>query len=775
MKPSRVMQLVWSFEIGGAENFVLNLVRKTDRSRYEPSICVFAEDGPLREQAEALGVPVFRIKPGSVPVTALRLIRLLRAERPDLIHAHSIAPGFYGAVAGALCRIPVLTTRHGRPEDSAKPSLTRMISTRFTDRFVAVSEEVRRLLISMTKIPAEKIFSIVNGIDTQRFAGTRNTALRAEFGIPENAFLFGTVGRLNHTKAQDLMIHALKTLRDQGADARLVIAGDGDRREKLDHLIAELQLQDRARLLGARHDVPAILRGLDAFVLSSVDEGVPLSLLEAMAAGLPCVATAVGGIPEVISHEHNGLLAPAGDAAALAAAMQRLLDEPDLRRHIAANGAETVRTRFSIETMVQSYCRHYDDLLQESGRTPCAAPQLPSPGRLARIACAVVSLATDAAVDRPILVLESDDWGVAAVPSHETYRQLVHNRVVFPENPWSSDTLETPDDIAALREILLPRPDANGRPLPVTANFIVANPDFSGITSERLPFIPLNSNHPNNPITQQLRHAWKQAVADRILAPAYHGLRHLAPDALCRLWAQNDPWTKQCFKHNTPPLGLTTPPATLLLSEYMRATGSPPRLQPRSAEEQTRIVNQGVAIFRAIFGHPPDSTAAPHYLWNRATEQAWRQAGIRAIQAANRHPDIRRSFGFLNARRIALGRRTREGMVYLTRNCRFEPALYGNTAATAFARVRKLFAARRPAVLGCHRINFTASIFPERRRQTLIQLAALLDLVREKYPDVIFMTSGELGALLLAQPPGAPVGAVCSRLLLAARCKGADK
>lgn len=772
MTPVRVIQLVWSFEIGGAENFVLNLVRKMDRSRYEPSICVFAEDGPLRAQTEALGVPVFRIKPGSVPLTTLRLLRLLRAERPDLIHAHSIAPGFHAAAAGALCRIPVLTTRHGRPQESAKRSLRRAISIRFTDRFVAVSEEVRSLLISMTKIPEEKIFSVVNGIDTERFTGPRNLALRAELGIPDNVFLFGTVGRLSRVKAQDKMIRALKAVIDQNGDAYLVIAGDGPWREKLERLITELGLENHAHLLGARHDVPAILRALDAFVLSSVDEGTPLSLLEAMSAGLPCVATEVGGIPEVIIHEQNGLLAPPGDTDTLSAAMQRLLTDPDLRRRLAANGIETVRARFSLETMMQAYYRHYDALLQTGVREQGFTAELPCPGKLARRACAVIGLASDAAINRPILVLESDDWGRAATPSLETYQELVRRGAISAENPWSSDTLETPDDLAALREVLLPRPAADGRPLPITANFIVSNPDFAAISAEHLPFIPLDADEPNNPITRELRDAWKQAIADRILAPAYHGRWHLAPDALCRLWAEGEPAVTQCVERNTPPPGLSSGPATRLLSEYVRAIGTPPRLRPREAEEQIRIVNQGVAIFRAIFGHPPDSTAAPHYLWDRATEQAWHQAGIRAIQAANRHPDIRRRFGFFSARRTALGRRTPAGMVYLTRNCRFEPALYEDTAAAAFARVKKLFATQRPAVIGCHRINFTGSIFPARRQQTLAQLARLLDLVREKYPDVIFMTSGELGARLLTQPVGAPLGTLVSRFLHTAGLKG---
>ena len=367
MKPARVMQLVWSFEIGGAENFVLNLVRKMDRSRYEPSICVFAEDGPLREQAEALGVPVFRIKPGPVPMTTLRLIRLLRAERPDLIHAHSIAPGFHAAVAGAFCRIPVLTTRHGRPVEAAKRSLMRTLSNRLTHRFVAVSEDVRRLLITQAKIPQEKIFTVVNGIDTERFTGPRNTALRAELGVPDTAFLFGTVGRLSHVKAQDKMIRAMNVLCGQGADTHLVIAGEGESRNALEGLIAELGLAGRVQLLGARNDVPALLRAFDAFVLSSLTEGLPLSLLEAMSASLPCVATTVGGIPEVITHEQNGLLAPPGDVDALSAAMGRLIAEPDLCKRIASEGTKTINARFTLESMMDTYYQHYDAILKKGG------------------------------------------------------------------------------------------------------------------------------------------------------------------------------------------------------------------------------------------------------------------------------------------------------------------------------------------------------------------------------------------------------------------------
>ena len=186
-----------------------------------------------------------------------------------------------------------------------------------------------------------------------------------------------------------------------------------------------------------------------------------------------------------------------------------------------------------------------------------------------------------------------------------------------------------------------------------------------------------------------------------------------------------------------------------MLSEYVRADGG--RLAPRPAEEQRNIVNRGVDIFRSLFGRGPRATVAPHYLWDGATECAWRDAGIRVVQAVNRHLRARSPFGFLRVPRFSTGRRSPAGLLYLARNCRFEPVLYGDTAEKTFRQVRMAFETHRAAIISSHRINFSGRLFPERRDRTLWQLGALLDMIVDRYPETEFLTSAALAQRILRE------------------------
>lgn len=751
--PARVLQLLWSLDIGGAEKFVMNFVRHLDRSRYAPSICVLDADGPLRTEAESLGVPVFRLRRGPVPVLIARLLNVVRRWQPDLIHAHSLAPGFYGALAGALSRTPVLTTRHGRPEESAEKSIVRTLSYRFTDRFIAVSDQVRQLLIDVSAAPAERFYTVLNGIDTAHFADARDAGLRAELGIPESSFTFGTVGRLGVSKAQHIMIDAMKSLTDRGEDAFLVIAGDGPLRQELEQQVSELRLESHVRMLGNWHNVASLLKCLDAFVLSSIDEGVPLSLLEAMAAGLPSVVTHIGGIPEVVTDGTHGLMVPVKDTQAFAAAMERLMSEPELRTRLGKAASELVRARFDIEHMMREYYRHYDAVLCRRGKSPShphTTFSLPAPGRLARYAFATANVLSDANLDSPTLVLESDDWAQSAMPDREVYEELIHVGAVSRGNPWATDALETVEDIDALCDVLRRYPDSQGRPLPITANFIVSNPEFAVLESTNgkdLPFIALDADAENNPVSRVLTEAWRTAAAAGFIVPEYHGLWHIAPEALRALWQAGNRTVRECVRRGARPPGLTSSEGTAMLSEYLFQNGTAAALRPRPFEEQRKTIREGIAIFESVFGHGPRSTVPPHYLWDATTERVWREVGIRSVQAANRRLDARSALGFLCAPRIATGRRSPAGLIYLTRNCRFEPAVYDDNAHTVFRSIRTAFETKRAAIVGCHRINFSGKIAPQQRTKTLGELGKLLNRVRQEYPNVRFMSSAELASI----------------------------
>jgi len=369
MSRIRVIHLLWSFEVGGAEKLLVTFVRHLDRARYEPAVCVFAENGPLREEMETLEAPLFTVRRASVPGTMWRVAKVMRRFKPHLIHGHSIGPAVYAALGGLLTRAPVLTTWHGQPVHSQSWSFARMLFNRLTDRFVAVSDDVRQRLVADADVAPEKTCTIVNGIDFSPLNGARDAGVRKKLGIPADAFLFGTVGRLHYIKVQSRMLIALRKLLDKGHNAYLVLAGEGEMRGELERAIADLSIERRAKLLGTWHEIPALLRALDGFLLSSDREGVPLSLLEAMGAGVVPISTAVGGIPDIISHEGSGLLVAPGDVAGLGAAMERLITEPDLRQRLGVEAARSVRARFSLERMMDAYCKEYETLLHERDKS----------------------------------------------------------------------------------------------------------------------------------------------------------------------------------------------------------------------------------------------------------------------------------------------------------------------------------------------------------------------------------------------------------------------
>jgi len=356
------MQVVWSFEVGGAEKLAIQIATHVDRRAYAPAICVLAQDGPLRAEMEATGAPVFAVEPDGLPRGVLRVLRVLREFRPDVLHSHNYGAGFYAAVAGRLAGVPVLMTRHGRPKVVAPFPMARAVTSRLTSRFVAVSDDVYRLMMERSGVSPEKVCTVLNGVDLDAFAGQPDAAARGRMGVPAGRFLFGTVGRLGRAKAQDHMVMALRALLDEGLDVHLVLAGEGDQRPVIEAARDELRLRDRVTLIGNCADVPGFLRSIDAFVLSSYTEGIPVALLEAMAAGLPLVSTAVGGIPEVVADGESGLLVEVKRPDLLAAAMGRLVQDAALRVRLGAAARETVRQRFSARRMVEQYCREYDAL-----------------------------------------------------------------------------------------------------------------------------------------------------------------------------------------------------------------------------------------------------------------------------------------------------------------------------------------------------------------------------------------------------------------------------
>lgn len=359
-----VCQLLHSLSVGGAEILAARIAhRLRDSVRF-----VFAcldDRGALAENLERDGFPVHCLgrRPGFDWGCALRLSRLLREEKVDIVHAHQYGPFFYAMTSRLRGpRKPILFTEHGRHQPDY-PRRKRMIANRLLlsrrDRCVAVGEAVRTALINNEGLPGGRVEVIYNGVDTGSYAAETDRAearrlMKAEPG----EFVIIQVARFDYLKDHSTALRALSRVLAAVPQARLVLVGDGPERERIKSQVRESGLDSQVRLLGTRGDVKRLLPGADLFLLTSTSEGIPLTVIEAMAAGLPVVATDVGGVGEVVMDGATGLLAPAKDDAALATAIGRLVNDSELRNRFGRAGQERARERFDETGM----CRHYQQI-----------------------------------------------------------------------------------------------------------------------------------------------------------------------------------------------------------------------------------------------------------------------------------------------------------------------------------------------------------------------------------------------------------------------------
>ena len=365
---THVAHILSSLGLGGQERVALDLAKGQLRAGFRVTALSLAPapDGPLGDEFRAAGARVNRVerpRPGVNPGLFLRLTRWLRRHDVDLAHTHNRMALIYGAPAAFLARAAVVHTKHGNNPGGGSELFAARLAARCVDAFVAVSPETAAVARSRGEVALARLQVIPNGIELSRFhpepsAGDR---VRAELAIDKGAFVMGTVGRLAAEKEQALLLRALAPL--LGSLAHLVVAGDGPLRTALSELAAALGVSPYVHFLGARGDVPDVLNALDAFVLSSSTEGLPLVVPEAMATGLPVVSTRVGGIPTVIDDGETGYLVPAGDEEALRRRLALLKADRELGRACGRRARAVALARFSAERMVRDYLTLYARVL----------------------------------------------------------------------------------------------------------------------------------------------------------------------------------------------------------------------------------------------------------------------------------------------------------------------------------------------------------------------------------------------------------------------------
>ncbi len=382
MLPPLVAHVVHSLRVGGLENGLVNLINRMPAERYRHVVVCLSTYDHFAERIARDDVEVLALhkREGKDPMLYWRLLRLLRRLRPDIVHTRNL-----GAVeaqlpawlAGARARIH---GEHGRDigdlaGTNRRYRLIRRLMRPFVHRYVPLSRELADYLHDAVGVPRARMTRIVNGVDVEHFRpdedGRARAALLSERGWPEDSVVVGWVGRMEPVKNPLGLVEALARLRVIAPGAsdrvRLVLIGDGSQRAAVEAAVKERALGDRVWLPGSRDDVPELLRALDLFALPSLAEGISNTILEAMASGLPVVATDVGGNAELVDAGRTGELVPASDPDALAGALALYLERPQrLSIDGRAARARAVET-FSIDGMVSAYTDVYDRVLSARG------------------------------------------------------------------------------------------------------------------------------------------------------------------------------------------------------------------------------------------------------------------------------------------------------------------------------------------------------------------------------------------------------------------------
>ncbi len=359
MEPITVAQVVHSLEVGGMERVATHLAMHLS-PRFRSLVVCLTCAGHFAPALAAAGVEVLALgkKPGKDLHLPRRLARIFRERRVRVVHAHNSGPMFTGGVAAKLAGARrFIVTDHCRcyPE---RPTVvaTEWLLARLADDLVSVSEENRRCLIENLHWPARKIRVIPNGVAAiPEISPDERARLRAEFGLRNGEAVALTVARLEKQKNIANLVEVARRLRERCAACKMVVAGEGSERPALERRIAAHGLGDNVLLAGWRLDAPALYRIADLTILPSDWEGLPMSVLEAMSAGLPVVATDVGDVHTAVAHGRSGLLVPAKAPGRLADAVAELLGDVDKRRAFGAAGQAIWRERYSVEHMVARY------------------------------------------------------------------------------------------------------------------------------------------------------------------------------------------------------------------------------------------------------------------------------------------------------------------------------------------------------------------------------------------------------------------------------------
>lgn len=371
----KVTHVVLSLECGGLERIVLDLARSGKALGQQVAVICLERRGALAVEVEATGATVLCLNkpPGRSLETVDRVRSALRQLRPDVVHTHQIGALYYTGPAAKAEAIPLVVHTEHTNQVARYRAFTKKLRARLlwwlagrrSARFFCVSPDIAAAVHSYGFLPKHKLHVVPNGINTTQFRRHDHdrTPVLEEMGIPPNASVIGTVGRLNEIKCQDLLIRSFFRVHRDIPDAHLLLVGDGPMWAELQALTEALGLTDCIHFAGYQAEPERFLKAMDVFVLTSRTEGLPLAILEAWAAGLPVIATRVGGIPRLIDDGQTGILIDSGDVAGLTSALHEVLTNSEEAHRIGEAGRQRAETDFDTRRMAGDYQRHYLQLL----------------------------------------------------------------------------------------------------------------------------------------------------------------------------------------------------------------------------------------------------------------------------------------------------------------------------------------------------------------------------------------------------------------------------
>jgi len=365
--PVRVLFVVFSLGVGGAEKLVYDMIDALYPAEISPVVCCLDMIGPLGEKLIARGIPVYHLhrKTGIDWRLIQRLHHIIVDESIDVVHAHQYTPYFYAVISSFFARkVKLVFTEHGRlypDRRRMKRYLFNPLLAGVTDHIVSISENTKKAMARYDHFPADRIEVISNGVHFENSVADIDPSMkRRSLGLDDTSFILGTAARLDGIKNIPMLIHVFKRVLSRIPETYLLIAGKGPKEKSLKELSEDLGIGDRVIFLGLRYDLHEIYPLFNVFVLTSFTEGISITLLESMSAGIPSVVTDVGGNSEVVVAE-TGYLVPLGEEELMADRILALLQSPEKRNNMGIQARKRVQNHFSFQRMLASYLHLYQE------------------------------------------------------------------------------------------------------------------------------------------------------------------------------------------------------------------------------------------------------------------------------------------------------------------------------------------------------------------------------------------------------------------------------